>query len=187
MTVICAVNDLTENCVWIGCNDCATIGNLISPSIDSKWIHIDDWLIGACGNGPLSEAVLSARKDFPPEKADAIQITNFIREAFSNFDIGETEDGYKRYSGSGMLVHKSGLVYEYDTTSCLTEVPPNVLWARGSATDMAVGASRALEEFLDSRQQLITKTIEIVIKNDLDCPGNPLIKRFTRRGELLDE
>ncbi|MFQ5563530.1 MAG: hypothetical protein ACE5FO_08165 [Parvularculaceae bacterium] len=186
MSVITVIHDPEEKATWVGGNDRATIGSLVGPSIDKKWLVLDDWLVGITGAGPKLEALLAAAGDFPRKAKRPHEILQFMRTAYGAFDIGETDEGLKRYSGSGFIVHKIGAVWDFDNSFCLTEVPRGAFWARGSGMDLAIGAASALKNHVARPEALTRRVLEIVIENDVDCPGAPLVQKFDSEGVLTD-
>ncbi|MEO1136564.1 MAG: hypothetical protein AAFW68_08150, partial [Pseudomonadota bacterium] len=110
----------------------------------------------------------------------------FMRNAYADFDIGEMEEGLKRYCGSGLLIHQDGRIWDFDNSFCLTPVAQGGFWARGSGMDLAVGASKALETFVSSPKELTRRVLEIVVANDIDSPGEVLIQTFDADGVLSD-
>ena len=186
MTIITAIHDPKENVTWLGSNGRATIGSYVSPSIDTKWFAAGGWAIGITGTGPKLEALEAHEKEFPNEATRPFEILAFMKEAYGAFDIGEMEEGLKRYCGNGLLVQKSGAVWDFDNSFCLTPVATGVIWARGSGMDLALGAGIALKEFVASPKALTKRILEIVTANDVDSPGEILLQSFDANGVLSD-
>jgi len=186
MTILTVVDDATHGVVWVGSNGRATLGNLVGPSVDKKWLALEGWLIGITGSGPKIEALRAHTDKFPQNAQHPFEILKFMKEAYDGFDIGETEEGLKRYCGSGLIVHKSGAAWDFDNSFCLTDVPSGVFWAQGSGMDIAIGASEALNPYLKSAKDLTRRALEITIAKDVDCPGEILVQSFDRGGVLSD-
>jgi ATP-dependent protease HslVU (ClpYQ) peptidase subunit len=186
MTIITAIHDAEQNLTWLGSNGRATIGSFIAPSRDNKWFAIKGWVIGITGTGPKLEALKAHESKFPKDAQHPFEILKFMREAYGEFDIGEMDEGLKRFCGSGLLIHKSGTVWDFDNSLCLTEVEPGVFWARGSGMDIAIGAGLALRDYVHSPKDLTKRILEIAIANDVDCPGELLIQTVNQNGELSD-
>ncbi len=186
MTVICACHDATANVTWLGSNGRATIGSYVGPSLDNKWFCAEGWAIGVTGSGPKLEALGADVKNFPKGVTRPFEILKFMKDAYSAFDIGEVDEGLKSYCGSGLLVHKSGGVWDFDSSFCLTKVEPGEFWARGSGMDIAIGAGKALKEFVPAPEKLTKRVLEIVIATDTDSPGELLIQTFDGDGVLSD-
>lgn len=186
MSVITVIYDPEEEATWVGSNNRATIGSLVGPSVDKKWLVLDDWLVGITGSGPKIEALLAAAGDFPRKAKHPHEILQFMRTAYGAFDIGERDEGLKRYCGSGIIVHKSGAVWDFDNSFCLTEVPRGAFWARGSGMDLAIGAAAALKTYLTKPEELTRRVLDITIENDVDCPGEALVQKFDSEGVLAD-
>jgi len=184
MTVITAIYDEHEKCVWLGANGRATIGNFIAPSLDNKWAAFEGWLIGITGSGPKLEALQANAHKFPHDPQHPGEIIKFMREAYNDFDIGEMDEGLKRYAGSGLIIHKSGRIWDFDNSFCLTEVERGAFWARGSGMDLAIGAALALKEFVHSPKERTRKTLDIVIAHDVDSPGERIVQSFDQSGVL---
>ncbi len=186
MSVITAIHDRNEKITWLGSNGRATIGSFVGPSLDRKWIGFGDWLIGMTGSGPKDEALRASAEQFPHDAGHPFEILKFMRAAYSAFDIGEVDEGLKRFCGSGLIIHKSGAVWDFDSSLCLTAVPPGAFWARGSGMDAAIGAGRALRDYAASPKELTRRVIEIVTELDVDSPGEVLVQTFNADGELSE-
>ena len=186
MTIITAIHDTEEGVTWLGSNGRATIGSFIGPAVDHKWHAIGDWVIGITGSGPKLEALKAYAEKFPKSATEPFEVLKFMREAYGDFDIGEMEEGLKRYSGSGLLIHKSGAIWDFDNSFCLSEVERGMFWARGSGMDLAIGAALALRPFVPSAKEITKRTVEIVITHDVDCPGEMLLQTFDSNGILSD-
>lgn len=186
MTVITAIHDPKENVTWLGTNGRATIGSYVGPSLDHKWFNAEGWVIGITGSGPKLEALEARAEDFPKNTTRPFEILKFMKKAYGAFEIGEMDEGLKRYSGNGLLIHKSGAVWDFDNSFCLTAVAPGVFWARGSGMDLALGAGKALKEFISSPKELTKRVLEIVVATDVDSPGEVIIHTFNTEGVLSD-
>ncbi len=186
MTIITAIYDAKEQVTWLGSNGRATIGSYVGPSVDHKWYAIDGWAIGISGTGPKLEALEAHQKNFPKNATRPFEVLAFMKDAYSAFDIGEMEEGLKRYCGNGLLIHKSGAIWDFDNSFCLTPVSEGGFWARGSGMDLALGAGIALREFIPSPKALTKRVLEIVVANDVDSPGEILLQSFDARGVLSD-
>ena len=109
-----------------------------------------------------------------------------MKKAYDGFDIGETDEGLKRYCGSGLIVHKSGAAWDFDNSFCLSDVPSGVFWAQGSGMDIAIGAAEALKSNNPTAEELTRRAVEITVAKDVDCPGEVLVQSFDRDGVLSD-
>ena len=161
MTVITALYDARENVTWLGSNGRATIGSYVGPSRDNKWFCAEGWAIGITGSGPKVEALEAHVSAFPTDASRPHDILKFMKTAYSDFDIGEMDEGLKRYSGNGLLIYKNGAVWDFDNSFCLTPVEAGVFWARGSGMDIALGAGKALKDFITSPKELTKRVLEI--------------------------
>lgn len=186
MTVITALHDPEENVTWLGSNGRATIGSYVGPSLDHKWFAAEGWVIGITGSGPKLEALEAHAGHFPKDASRPFEILKFMKNAYSAFDIGEMDEGLKRYSGNGLLIHRSGAVWDFDNSFCLTPVEPGLIWARGSGMDIALGAGRALKEFVSSPKELTRRVLEIVVATDVDSPGEIIVQTFDANGVLSE-
>ncbi len=184
MTIICALNDEKENCVWLGSNDRCVLDNIVVPGHDNKWVHLGEWVIGVTGSGPRDEALLSMSKEFSKKSLSVSDAIKLMRQAFSDFELGEDDDGVKRFCGAGIIVSKNGRVWDHDGSIAVTEIPAGEIWVRGSGMEMALGALKAFQQFGLTGEEIVTKTLSVVTDNDLDCPGKPFIQRFDRDGKL---
>ncbi len=186
MSIITAIHDPDNNVTWLGSNGRATIGSFVGPSIDKKWIALDGWALGIIGAGPKAEALHAHAGHFPKNAERPFEVLKFMRDAYREFDIGEMEEGLKRYCGSGLIVHKSGAIWDFDNSFCLTEVQRGAFWARGSGMDIAIGAALAFQQSVGLPKEVTQKTLEIVIAHDVDCPGELLLQTFDGNGVLSD-
>lgn len=186
MSIIAAVNDVQNNTVWVGSNGRATLGSLRAPSVDKKWKAIDGWLIGITGSGPKLEALDAHVKEFPESAEHPHDVLTFMKSAYGAFDIGENEEGLKRYCGSGILIHKSGRIWDFDNSFCLTAADTGVIWAQGSGMEIAIGAAKALRDFVPDAKEQLRRAVEITIETDVDCPGELIVQSFDRNGVLSE-
>lgn len=184
MTIITAIHDAEKNITWLGSNSRATIGSFVAPAIDKKWFVMNGWVLGVTGSGPKLEALQAAADDFPKDATKPFELLKFLKTAFETFDIGEIEEGLKRYCGGGLLAHQSGAIWDFDNSFCMMEVPPGRFWARGSGMDVAIGAAIALGPHVSSVEEITRRSLEITIDVDVDCPGEPLIQTFDVNGVL---
>lgn len=186
MTVITALHDAKAKVTWLGSNGRATIGSYVGPSRDNKWFTAEGWAIGITGSGPKVEALEAHAGAFPKGASRPHEILKFMKTAYGDFDIGEMDEGLKRYHGNGLLIHKSGAVWDFDNSFCLTPVESGVFWARGSGMDIALGAGKALKEFVASPKELTKRVLEIVIATDVDSPGEMIVQSFDADGVLSE-
>lgn len=185
MTILCAIDDPDQRCIWIGANDRTMFGSLIGPSQSRKWTAFGDWVIGLSGMGPKLDALEAQRKKFP--KTDhAIEVAKFMRDAYAEYEVGDKNNGVKKFAGTGLIAHKSGAIWDFDNTLCVNSVESGRFWARGSGMKVAIGAASALIEAEQDRGAFIRRVVELTIANETDCPGAPLVQKFTRDGELTD-
>lgn len=184
MSIIAAINDRDKNVVWVGSNGRATLGSLRAPSVDKKWKAMNGWLIGITGSGPKLEALDAHANEFPDTAEHPFEILKFMKSAYEAFDIGDTDEGLKRYCGSGILVAKNGRIWDFDNSFCLTEVTSGAFWAQGSGMEIALGAEAALNDFIPSKRNRLKRAVEITIEKDVDCPGELIVQSFNRDGEL---
>ncbi len=184
VSIIAAINDTANNVVWVGSNGRATLGSLRAPSVDRKWKAMNGWLIGVTGSGPKLEALDAHGNEFPDPAEHPFEVLKFMKSAYDAFDIGDTDEGLKRYCGSGLLVDKSGRIWDFDNSFCLTEVESGALWAQGSGMEIAIGAAAALAEFIPSPRERLTRAVQITIDKDVDCPGELIVQSFDRNGVL---
>lgn len=184
MTIITAIHDADQGVTWLGSNSRATIGSFVAPATDHKWFALHGWALGVTGSGPKLEALQAAASDFPQDATQPFELLKFLKSAYEAFDIGETEEGLKRYLGGGLLIHKTGAIWDFDNSFCMMGVPQGVFWARGSGMDLAIGAARALTGHVSSPDEITRRSLEITIDIDVDCPGEPLLQTFDQTGAL---
>lgn len=186
MSILTAIYDAEKQVTWVGSNGRATIGSFVGPSLDKKWIVLGGWLVGITGTGPKVEALQARASAFPDDAQHPVEVLKFMRQAYADFDIGEMDEGLKRYNGSGLIVYKSGAIWDFDNSFCLTEVASGRFWARGSGMDIAIGAATALGRFVKSPKDITIGVLEIVIAQDVDCPGELILQTFDRNGVLSE-
>jgi len=185
VTILCAIDDPVRECIWLGANDRTMFGSLVGPSQSRKWTVFGDWVIGLSGIGPKLDALEAQRKKFP-KTAYAIEIAKFMRDAYGDYEVGDKANAVKKFSGAGLIAHKRGGIWDFDNTLCVNSIESGRFWARGSGMKVAIGAASALLAIENDRRAFIQRVVEITIANETDCPGAPLVQKFTRNGELTD-
>ncbi|MGV6800382.1 MAG: hypothetical protein ACWA5L_00475 [bacterium] len=171
MTILCALYDKDEEKVWLGSNIGNLLGSTISPEQNSKWNKFSDWAIGCSGQRAAADLFVKERAKFPTQTDEASMVIQFMREVFDKYSIGESKDGYKEYGISGILAHRSGLIYDYNSNLTLSQIPENTFWARGSGMEYALGADVISKMVNFSAEQRISNALMAAIDLDVDCTG----------------
>ena len=180
MTIICAIHDPQNNETWLGCNDRATIGDTPAPGVASKWLEFGDWALGISGDESVYEQILLMEaKNFPSTSVEVLDVFNFLKSTYDEANVGQQKgsDTTNSYGVDGILVHKSGRMWDFDNHLALSSIPENRLWACGSGVDYALGADFAIGGEKSARER-IEIAIRAAIALDIGCPGHPLIERF---------
>ncbi len=178
MTILCALFDQRENCFWLGCNGSALVGQTRLPEKRSKWLRLADWAIAFTGSGIADMAIISERPKFPSHSEDVQQIISFLLTTFEKYNIGEKEEGHQDFNLSGLLVHKSGLLFDVDSRLSVSAIPQGTLWARGSGMDFALGADEVAKKWGISAEERIEFAVQAAIDLDAECPGDVMIENF---------
>jgi len=181
MTIICAIYDDAANEIWLGCNDRATIGDSPAPASASKWLKFGDWAIGISGDESVYEQYLqvSAEK-FPVSTTSVLEVFEFLRATYDSYNLGNQRDGNTSlsYGVDGIIVHRSGRIWDFDNHLALSEVPPQRLWGCGSGVDYALGADYVMVSGAFSARERVVNATNAAIALDIGCPGEALVERF---------
>ena len=180
MTIICALYDPSDQEIWLGCNDRATIGDTPSPGEASKWLKFGKWAVGLTGDESVYEQYLLIASDkFPRDTDNVLSVFNFLHTTYHDFNLGQQRgsDTSNSYGLDGILVHSSGRIWDFDNHLALSEVPAGRLWGCGSGVDYALGADYVAPENMDARAR-VERAVEAAIALDIACPGKPLIEKF---------
>ncbi len=181
MTIICALYDKNENAVWLGCNDRATIGDTPAPGSESKWLKFGNWAIGISGNESVYNQYLQLSDEKFPKASDSIlDVFNFLRTRYNKYNLGQQKgnDSTTSYGIEGIIVHRDGRIWDFDSHLALSEVPEGRLWGGGSGVDYALGADFIMQQGQYSCQERVTRSVQAAITLDIACPGQPMIERF---------
>ncbi len=174
MTVICAL--YAQNEIHLGCNSQGTVGATRLPNHQSKWQFFGDWAIALTGSGFPSDVLESERKEFPSTSENILEVTSFIRSIFNDYEIGDAKK-MKNFDSQGLLVHKSGKIYDMDGYTSVSMIPENTLWARGCGMDYALGADEVSKKHGASPKERVEAAVEASIELDCDCPGKVILER----------
>ena len=177
MTVICAMRDEARGVTILGCNSRSLVGSVVLPADRSKWHVFGHWACGLTGAGVTTDAVLARRDRFPHDTDDAFAVATFIRKCLTKLELGEEEDGARDYDISGLLVHRSGRLFDMDANLSLEEMNEGAFWASGSGGRVALGASHALGPEVGPEAR-VRRCVEAAIALDSGCPGTPMIETF---------
>lgn len=181
MTVLCALYDAEADELWLGCNDRATIGDTPAPAAASKWLMFGDWVVGLSGDEGVYEQYLQVAGDgFPMETSNILDIFKFLRKTYDDFGLGQQKgnDTANSYGVDGIIAHKSGRIWDFDSTLALSEVPAGRLWACGSGADYALGADFALRDSGRSAKERVAYSVSAAIALDISCPGEASVGLF---------
>lgn len=72
----------------------------------------------------------------------------------------------------------SGKMYDVDTKGAVTRIEENVVWARGSGEDYAMGAAEALRNYVANIPILLDLAFKAVTKFDLHTGGGLQVEEF---------
>ncbi len=178
MTIICALYDDEARKFWLGCNSGTLIGDTIMPEHSTKWIRFGNWAMAIAGRGIAGDVVKAERAKFPNQSEDIVQVISFIRTAFEKYHIGDRDDGAMDYSVSGLIVHTSGALYDFDIRLSVSPIPAGVMWACGSGMEFALGADMALKTKGFGSEERLATAILAAIDLDRGCPGEPIVESF---------
>ena len=120
------------------------------------------------GSGGLREIQLVMNKLTVPPMNEDHEMDGYvfeIVEAMRNIFIGYDKE-CKRMNAEFLLIHKDG-IYSIDSNWCYLK--SDNLLVKGSGEDVALGAYKALEGFVDDTVERCKRTIEIVNENTLYC------------------
>ena len=182
MSIICALHDSQENCVWLGGNDRATIGDTPTPGPESKWLKLGNWALGMTGNECVHRQYLTLnQKEFPYTSANVLDIFDFLRTSYSDYDLGQKkgESSTTSYGVEGLIVHGDGRIWDFDSRLALTEIPSGKLWGGGSGIDFALGADFMNQQGAMSPKDRVTMAVNCAIALDVYCPGEALIENLS--------
>ncbi len=181
MTIICALYDKSEDQVWLGCNDRATIGDTPAPGSENKWLKFGNWALGLSGSECVYRHYLQLSEDkFPKTTESVLDVFDFLRSRYSKYNLGQQKnnDTSNSYGVEGMIVHSKGGIWDFDTHLALSEVPANRLWGGGSGIDYALGADFVMQQQNLLAQERITLAVNAAIELDVGCPGKAIVERF---------
>ena len=180
MTIICALYDEQKDEIWLGCNDRATIGDSPAPASASKWLQFGDWAIGVSGDGVYEQFLQLSVDKFPRDTDDPLKVFEFLRKTYEHFNLGQTKDNASTpsYGGDGLLVHRSGGIWDFDSGLALSPVPAGRLWGCGSGVDYALGADFVMAPKDFSARDRVLNAVNAAIALDVGCPGEAMIERF---------
>ncbi len=184
MTVICALYDEHADIVYLGCNDRATIGDTPAPASESKWHKFGDWAIGLSGNESVHGHFLQLSVDkFPKTTTSVLDVFEFLVARYKKYDLGQvrSDDATRSYGASGLIAHKNGNIWDFDSHIALSQVPKGQLWARGSGVDYALGADYVVQSLSPnlSAHDRMMQVLNAAISLDIDCPGEAMVERFS--------
>ena len=178
MTIICALYDSSQDQFWLGSNSGSLIGDTILPEHKSKWVRLADWALATTGRGPIPEIFVAERAKFPNQSDDVNQVLHFMRDALEKYQIGEKDDGFQDFGFSGLLVHRTGQYFEFDSKLAITAIPQDILWARGSGMDFALGADHAAKLGNFPPEKRVEFALDAAVALDSACPGEAIVERF---------
>ncbi|WOI54573.1 hypothetical protein [Parvularcula sp. LCG005] len=178
MTIICAYRDTAAGKTWLGSNSRGLVGDTVLPGDVSKWTIFGDWAFAFSGKGLVTDVILGLEAEFPKTDKNVHAVVALIRKALRDMEIGKEDDGAMDFQTHGLLVHRSGKIYDIDGHLSVAPINEDTLWACGSGMDYALGASHALTAQSISPRDVLKSSIEAAIALDSGCPGTPIIEEF---------
>jgi hypothetical protein len=176
MTVIIATN--TGEDIFIGFNDGSELNGTPIIGHSCPWILLDQWALGVTGESSVQMLLkyeLKTRKNI----SDSAEMIWNINKILVENDVGLKEDGefVRTFGASGILIHKTGKIWDFSGCLTLTEISRGEVWARGSGADYALGAYHALDKvgFAASMQEKLSIALEVAIENDIYCVGSGVV------------
>jgi ATP-dependent protease HslVU (ClpYQ) peptidase subunit len=171
MTIITALNDGQDT--WLGYNDSLTIGDTIIQSTLNPWLRFNDWALGISGEPAQQNVLEHKKKNLLEAGNEPLGVIEAMRDIFSeyNHSVDEVDEAAPSYGIWCILAHKNGGIWDVASRLAITQIPENMLWARGSGTDYALGADSALQGLSLCAEERITKATQAAIDCDLYCPG----------------
>lgn len=182
MTVICALFDADRQDVWLGCNDGVLFGDTRMPGAKkNKWLQFGNWALGITGSAVVINALERIREHFPVDERSPLTITDFLRAAFDDVELGtrEDDDPSVHYPFSGIMAHGSGRIWDVDGYMVVDEIPPDVLWANGTGMQYALGADFPTAAKNLAPEDRVRQALEASIFYDTNCPGQPIVQKLT--------
>ncbi|MEE9328558.1 MAG: hypothetical protein V3V30_00360 [Parvularculaceae bacterium] len=179
MTVICALVDAPKRVSWLGSSGGSQIGSIDLPeSKASKWDKFGDWAIGIVGSSVARDCLEAERNKFPHSTDEVHKVILFMRAAMDKYEISTSVDGLKDYGICGILVHRAGALYDFDTQLAVQVLPEDTLWSRGAGMKYALGADEISKLSNFSPDKRVQYAVDAAIALDRDCSGQSVIEEF---------
>ncbi len=174
MTIICAL--ATDEGVFIGSDTLLIAGSRAIHGIP-KWYCWRNWAIALAGDWRVANIISNNRERLLSKLKDEHDFVERLYTLLDEKDIGRTTDGdFARNFGQNILLaKKDGAVYDVDCNLSTLECPHNVLTARGTGMEYALGASHVLK---GKPETIMRKSIEAAIEFSIDCGGEIWIKKL---------
>lgn len=178
MTIIAVLLDPDTDRLILGSNSRSLVGDTVMPADRSKWLRFGDWALSFTGSGLLNDAILAADDPFPDGDASVPEVIERLVEAFEARKIGKEDDQGTQFDTAGLLVHRSGRVFDLDDRLSAEEINRGAFWASGSGMEYALGAAHALAGSGLSTADLVSQCVKAAIALDSGCPGDPIVEEF---------
>ena len=174
MTVICAL--ATDTGTFIGSDTLLVAGSRSIPGIP-KWYCWRNWAIALAGDWRVANILNNNREQLLTKLKDEHDFVERLYTFLDEKDIGRTTDGdFARNFGQNILLaKKDGSVWDIDCNLSTLECPFNVLVARGTGMEYAIGAAYVLK---GKPETIMKKSIEAAIEFSIDCGGEIWIKKL---------
>lgn len=180
MTIITAISDGSK--VWTGNNSAFTIGDTPITAFFDPWVRFGNWALGVTGDSFQQDFLTLHSEKLSKHKQSQYDLIDNIRHLFLEGYISKSSETHASASFEiwCILLHKDGRMWDVDNHLALAQIQKTKVWARGSGLDYALGADFAVMELDEniSIPERIRICTQAAIKNDIGCPGEPVIKQF---------
>lgn len=177
MTIVTAL--FANGILATGCNDGTTIGDIVLPVSESKWVSFGDWMLGISGESAAHAALEHGGGAIDAGTTDAFIFCGMLKQILIDNGIWRKpkRDSVMSFGISCVLAHCSGRVWDVDHAFTLTVIPEGMLCARGSGLDFALGAAHALRQMRDvpGAEEQVRIATEAAVTHDIHCPGKAIV------------
>ena len=174
MTIICAL--ATDEGTFIGSDTLLVAGSRSIPGIP-KWYCWRNWAIALAGDWRVANIINNDREQLLKKLKDENDFVERLYTLLDEKDVGRSIDGdFARNFGQNILLaKKDGAVWDIDCNLSTLELPFNILAARGTGMEYALGASYVLK---GKPETIMRKSLEAAIEFSIDCGGPIFIKKL---------
>lgn len=153
MTIITALASGGRVC--FGYNDGHTCGDSPMPGKGCPWVKLGPWMLGLSGSSWTFNVIQRHAHAFENKSSSAADVVFELRSILDEHRLGRRDDDEvtDHYGIWCILINAAGEIWDIDERLAFSRIPDNVLWARGSGTDYALGA-----DFVLSKQNVCIET-----------------------------